>query len=612
MTDEPPSTTAPIPSSLLATLLEHTPVVVFAVDAHGRFAAVAGSGLAPTELEAGALVGQSAVEVFGDLQFHCDDGETMTVPDVLQRVEAGETYSGTTPVAGRVFHSHLLPLLQEDETVWIVGVAVDCTQRQTAQLELQRSRQKLTRTLDSLAAAVLVVGPEHRGVAEVCNAAVERIFGYAPEELIGQTTEKLHVDRATYERFAREGEPKLEANGRFETELEMRRKDGSTFDAHVLVSSLDQNEGWRGGVVSVIHDVTDRQRIERRLRTSEERFRRAFEEAPVGAVLLAPDLSIRRANTVFQQLSGYSAAELERMDAVALTFPEDVDPTVTERVLNEGSVRGLIRRYRRKSGDMFWGRVSAGAIRTPNGDASEVLAMVEDITEQVRAAEEREQLLTEVRALSQQLTEAEQKERKALAQELHDTVGQDLAALSLNLAMVRDHLAQGTTEAADALLSDSMRVLEGVGERVRDVMAELRPPMLDDYGLAATLRWIGERFAGRSGLSVRVVGEEPAPRLSPVTETTLLRVAQEALTNVDKHAEASSVTVTLESSAELVRVTVADDGRGFAASDRPTPSDGGGWGIAGMRERTEALGGTFRIETEPGNGCRVIAEVPRS
>jgi signal transduction histidine kinase len=136
--------------------------------------------------------------------------------------------------------------------------------------------------------------------------------------------------------------------------------------------------------------------------------------------------------------------------------------------------------------------------------------------------------------------------------------------------------------------------------------------MLDDYGLVATLRWFGEQTAAKAGLSITLIGEEPGPRLVPPTENALFRVATEALTNVVKHAQATQVTVTVESTDEALRIVIADDGKGFDPHNETELGEDHGWGLITMAERIESVGGRFWIESRPSTGgTKVFAVVPR-
>jgi len=231
--------------------------------------------------------------------------------------------------------------------------------------------------------------------------------------------------------------------------------------------------------------------------------------------------------------------------------------------------------------------------------------------QQARLYESVRQKEQQLRAMTARLAEAEESERQRLARELHDQVGKNLTALGINLNLVRTHMPEKAPVLARSRLDDSLALVEETVERIRDVMADLRPPMLDDYGLVATLHWYGERFASWTGVTVTVRGEEPVPRLATPVENALFRIAQEALTNVCKHAQATQVTMTVTADDEAARLVVADDGVGCDPAQLTRPDGRRGWGLITMTERAEAVGGHCRIESRPQQGTRVIVEVAR-
>lgn len=213
-----------------------------------------------------------------------------------------------------------------------------------------------------------------------------------------------------------------------------------------------------------------------------------------------------------------------------------------------------------------------------------------------------------LRTLTARLAEAEDSERRQLARILHDEIGQNLTALGLNLSLVRVQMDQETSQLIFSRLDDSLALVENTTKRVRHVMADLRPPMLDDYGLIPTLRWYGEQFTSRTRVPVTVQSEDPVPRLAAQIESTLCRITQEALTNVAKHAQASQVTITITASGQIVRLVVADDGVGFDRAQLAAPDEPRGWGLLTMAERAEAIGAQCHIESHPQQGTRVIVE----
>jgi signal transduction histidine kinase len=247
----------------------------------------------------------------------------------------------------------------------------------------------------------------------------------------------------------------------------------------------------------------------------------------------------------------------------------------------------------------------------PPQRSSEQISPACDNVERKRA--EHEAVGTEERqTLTHLLSQARQDERRRLAQELHDRVGQNLTALDLNLNVIHGALPCEAPSQVDERLGECLRLVQHTAEIVSDVMAELRSTIPEEAGLLATLRWHAEQFSQRTGVPVRVLGSEPAPRVSAAEQSALLRIAQEALTNAAKHAPGAQVSLTLQSSDKLVRMIVADNGNGFDAAAISSFRPHHGWGVRIMRERAAAVGATFRVESQRGKGSRVIVKVRRS
>ena len=184
-----------------------------------------------------------------------------------------------------------------------------------------------------------------------------------------------------------------------------------------------------------------------------------------------------------------------------------------------------------------------------------------------------------------------------------------MTALNINLNILRNRLAPDIMEPLEKRLEDSIELVEETTKTIRDVMAELRPSVLDDYGLIAALRWYGKRFSDRTGISLKLKMDEMSFRLAEKVESALFRITQEALTNVAKHANASELVLSFEESDGLFRLIIADNGKGFDYSAVSKAEVRTGWGILNMKERTQVLGGQLQIDSEPGKGTSVIIEI---
>jgi signal transduction histidine kinase len=235
-----------------------------------------------------------------------------------------------------------------------------------------------------------------------------------------------------------------------------------------------------------------------------------------------------------------------------------------------------------------------------------------------QALQERETRLAE---LFRQLVNAQEGERQRIARELHDETGQKLTALAMGLAAVEasgfnrvggDGAAEGRS-----LIHNLRGVTDQAITELRHIMSDLRPALLDDLGLAPALRSYVQQYALRHPeISVALSADRrlkpSAHRLPPQYETALFRVAQEALTNIARHAHATHVTVTFEQRPEVVRLEISDNGVGFSpdAARAGSYAPGSGLGLVGMRERVTLVGGRWSVQSAPGEGTRVVVELP--
>jgi len=233
-----------------------------------------------------------------------------------------------------------------------------------------------------------------------------------------------------------------------------------------------------------------------------------------------------------------------------------------------------------------------------------------DVTGRKQAEELIRRKQEQLSALNKTLVETEERERKKIVEELHDDIGQNLTALSINLGVVKNQLPENM-EFARSRIIDSLGLLKQTTEQLRNLMAKLRPPVLDDYGLLAALKWHAKKFAARAGITIETRGEEFSPRLSPDKEIIMFRIAQEALTNISKHAGATHAVITVESRDDKARMLICDNGAGFSPRGRDEAENVKGWGVLNMIERARNGGGSFAVESIVGKGACVIVELPK-
>ena len=248
-------------------------------------------------------------------------------------------------------------------------------------------------------------------------------------------------------------------------------------------------------------------------------------------------------------------------------------------------------------------------LRDADGSIIGVVSSYQDITERKRAEEVLQESNDKLQSLSRRLVESQETERRHIARELHDEVGQTLTVAEMNLqAMVQSSRAASPGRVR---LKESLQAVERVLQQVRDLSLNLRPSMLDDLGLEAALQWYTKRQAALAGLSAEFRADALENRLDPVIETACFRVAQEALTNVVRHARARSVTVRLHQANGHLHLSVRDDGVGFdVAALREQAVLGASLGLLSMEERATLSDGGLEYKSTPEQGHRSPRLVP--
>ncbi|WP_091292876.1 PAS domain-containing sensor histidine kinase [Amycolatopsis xylanica] len=446
--------------------------------------------------------------------------------------------------------------------------------------------------------AIFLLDP--RGHIITWNAGAERIKGYQADEIIGRHFSTFYPpEDIAADKPGRELETAI-AEGRLEDEGWRLRKDGTRFWANVIITALFDETGALQGFGKVTRDLTERRDAENALRESEERFRLIVQGvSDYGIFMLDPGGRVASWNAGAERINGYRADEIIGKHFSIFYPPEDSGKPARE--LETAIARGRLEDegWRlRKDGSRFWANVVITALFDETGELRGFGKVTRDLTERRSA----ESALGERRRLLAHLVEAQERERRRIAWDVHDDSIQAMVAVGMRLQLLAAQLPEHA-----ARLARLDEAVTGAIGRLRNLVFGLRPPGIDQHGLVTALTGYLHEVVGpagpRFGLRHTLAAEPSAE-----TAITIFRICQEALVNVLKHADASSVELTLTSEDGGIRVLVTDDGVGLTGREPAAASEH--FGLIEMRERAEAVDGWWTIRGAPGEGTTVDFWVP--
>ncbi len=394
----------------------------------------------------------------------------------------------------------------------------------------------------------------------------------------------------------------------FDFEHRIIRPDGEIRVLHGRGKVETTNEGQPVKMFGTGQDITERQQAETAIRHSEARFRSVFEGAGIGMATINRYKRILESNPVLQKLLDYSRSELSQMTFTDFIHPADIElnDTLYRELVSQNRQRYQLElRYLDQRDQQGWGRLTVSPLQSEENSPQFAVIMLEEITEQ----KERE---VEVAELRRRLMEGREMERLILAQELHDGPLQDLNTVSLRMGELEP--AVSDNEAGLSRMAAAQATLQKVMQTVRAICGELRPPALAPFGLEKAIRSDAENFQGRHPaieLELHLTADDQI--LPEQTRLALFRIYQQAMTNIDQHAQAQRIIIRFALDPDQIFLAIEDDGQGFVLPQRYIDLvRKGHYGLVGAIERAEAIGGSLKILTAPQEGTKVQVTVPRA
>lgn len=445
--------------------------------------------------------------------------------------------------------------------------------------------------LDAFPLAVIGVDCERR--VALWNAAAERLLGWSAADVLGKPDPSIPLE------VAAEHKTMWEAAFRGETAMQRESaritRDGTPLDVEITTASDDAL------ALMFLSDVTERRAVEGHLAEHENQLRLMLEQLP--AIISTYD-----DNLVFTSVQG---AGLRALGVEASAFIGTRLPNlVGEDAPTVASIRAALRGESSMNEYEYVGRWYANRtepLRHHDGTIAGAINLGFDITERRRAETALRESREQLRRLSAAMHRVQEEQRRLIARELHDELGQLLTSLRLDLGLMRRELRKVTTAALEARIGTMVDLVDLTIKTVQRVATELRPRLLDDFGLRAALENETMSFTERTGIDVKLTirGDES---IDADSATALYRIVQEGLTNVARHSGATRVNVRVEACGGRVEAELRDNGRGIAETEVNNSS---ALGLLGVRERAFALGGEAVIEAIPGDGTRVFVSLPQ-
>ncbi len=504
---------------------------------------------------------------------------------------------------------HLNLLLEERVEKRTLQLETSDQLRRREMAERRQAQDRFAKSFNASPAAMSITRFED-GMYRNVNPKFTELLEYELDEIIGHTTLDLKIYRNPEERV---GLLKTirDHGGRWNYETQLATKSGRHLD--VSISMVEIELGGESHLLSMIMDITERNQMMAALRASEQQLRTLFDVLPVGVAYISPDRKVIEPNRTLEKILDLSREELLNGTYKSRQYirpdgsPMPESEFASTRALREQrTINNVETGIVRDGGQVIWTSVSATPMSMPEPG---VVVITVDVTDRKHMDDELRRSHRRYQLLSRRLVEIQEEERRTISRELHDRVGQSLAALNLNLSFLNNSLSGTTSLQVRSRLKDAMQLTEETVSTIRDVMADLRPPALDDYGLEAALNAYADTYSRRFGIRVALVKPAlPLPRFDPSIELTLLRIAQEALTNVARHANATRATLTLAMQDNMVYLNVEDNGEGIRSwqkANRP-----GSHGLKIMRERAETFGGTLQVNSFSGQGTRIEVKIP--
>jgi PAS domain S-box-containing protein len=494
--------------------------------------------------------------------------------------------------------------LETHEGKLVSAVIRDITQRKKAEEELRISEQRYRSLIEQASDAIMIT--DQTGNFLDVNSSFCEMLGYEKKELLKLNARdlidpnQLKKEPLRFDKLLR-GEHVFSHRG-------MLHKNGTIIEVEANVKMIPD-----GRIVAIARNITERIKTEQAIRNSEETRRLIMNSAMDAIIVMNTEGRVTSWNPQAEIIFGWKEKEV-----VGKLLSDTIIPVY----LKEQHKRGLANYLQTGKGPVLNKLIEIMAVSREGKEFPVELSIVDikqggeiffcgflrDISGRKHAEEKLKQSYEDIRRLASHLEKVREEERINIAREIHDELGQQLTVLKMDISWLNKKMKEndpGTRQKIQELL----KVIDHTVNTVRRISSELRPSILDDLGLVAALEWQSQEFKNHSGIKTKFVSKVDEIKIPGGVATTLFRIFQESLTNVARHADATTVEAVLSMEKEKIKMTITDDGKGFYTDRIENKKT---LGILGMRERATLMGGEYKIISTPGKGTQIQVTVPVS
>lgn len=490
-----------------------------------------------------------------------------------------------------------------------IVLADDVTAKVKAENALRESEEKYRIIVETANEGILLI--DEKQTVTFVNSKLADIVGYKRDELKGKRVIDFvfEEDIKRAESYIKDNMEGLKAEFKFK----LKHRDGSERWVSVNAVPVFDGPGRYTGGLALITDITEQRKAEAEHHRLNELLRSLINYSPLGVIILDKDGNTELWNPACERMFGWSRKEVQGKKLPFITPDKAEEHLELRNTIMKGESftdREVVRLS--KDGKKFNLSISAAPLFDSDHKPIGISSFLIDVTEKKKSEREREKLFKQITAarnrlkiLSSKLISVQETEKRNISRELHDEIGQMLTAIKIDVQRIR--LDPDSPDTASTV-NDCSKLVESTISVVRNLSLELRPAIIDDLGLAASLRWYLDRFQQRTGIKVKTEFEKTLDPLPPECAITFFRICQEALTNIAKHAEAGYVKVSLKQNKSFIVLMIEDDGSGFDTQKALRDAvRGKSLGLISMQERTELLGGKFSIKSIKGSGTIIKA-----